>query len=132
MLLFLWLLTSHLTAHCFHPCNDYFEHLPKEGPINLYKDNTTPLVAIADNDAARQIQVFVPSQLPEKMSIKPNGQVERTRTYEPSRTKAKQVNFSDLQNNYPIIKHFDQEPRVPERNCELEAIHEAMEIQVEK
>jgi len=50
-----------MTENCGYKCSDYFEQLPKEGPVEIYGEELTGHLVIAGNDDARQIKIYTPS-----------------------------------------------------------------------
>jgi len=49
-------------ANCGYKCSDYFEQLSKKGPVEIYGEESTSHLVIAENDDARQIEVYIPSK----------------------------------------------------------------------
>jgi len=121
------------TQNCGYKCQDYFEHLPKEGPVRIYAEESTGHLAIAGNDDARQIEIYTPSK-PSKASdsevISKTGEIKRTTSHTRSRTKAKQVKFSDFKKTDPVLSAFKdlEEPDVPQKLCSINDAHDIIAI----
>lgn len=77
------------TTYCGYPCQDYFEHLPKEGPVSIYGEKSTGHLVIAGNDDARQIEIYTPSKASNEIITSSDGK--KTRSYTKSQRKAKEV-----------------------------------------
>jgi len=114
------------TANCYK-CEDYFEYLPEEEPIQVFAEKSTGQVVIAENDAARQIEIYTPSKGSEVVTRTAEGELKRSIVYKKSRQKAKQVNFSDFKKEDPMLAAFEEEPKVEQKVCALDAIHEAID-----
>jgi len=114
------------TENCYHRCSDYFHELPAEGPVKIQREKSTGNIFISANDDARQIEIYIPSKAPEEVTMNEKGEL--IKTYQFSRKKPRQVNFSDFRKkdkDLSIFKDQDlKEPSVPQRTCEL---REAME-----
>lgn len=105
--------------NCDFKCHGYFEHLPKEGLVTIYADKPTGQQAIAENNDARQVEIYTPSKTSDSELISKTGEIKKTRGYTKSRIKHKQVNFSDFRNTDPVLSAFKdlEEPNVPQNVC---------------
>lgn len=121
------------TENCGYKCSDYFEKLPKEGHVEIYKKESTGHVFIAGNDDAKQIEIYTPSKSADEVTVRSNGVVERTTTYTKVRKKAKQVNFSDFKNTDPVLSSFKdlEEPKIPQKNCPINDVHDIVNIRID-
>ena len=121
------------TENCGYKCSDYFETLPKEGHVEIYKKEPTGHVFIAGNDDARQIEIYTPSKSADEVTIGSNGVIKRTTTYNKVRKKAKQVNFSDFKKNDPVLSNFKdlEEPKIPQKICPINDAHDIINIEVD-
>ena len=121
------------TENCGYKCSDYFEQLPKKGPVEIYGKKSTGNLVIAGSDDARQLEIYIPSKAADEVTISSNGQLKRTKTYIKVRKKAKQVNFSDFKNTDPVLSSFKdlEEPKIPKKNCPINDVHDIFNIQVD-
>ena len=121
------------TENCGYKCPDYFETLPKEGPVEIYKKESTGHVFIVGNDDAKQIEIYTPSKSADEVTVRSNGVVEKTTTYTKVRKKAKQVNFSDFKNTDPVLSSFKdlEEPKIPQKNCPINDVHDIINLRVD-
>ena len=123
------------TENCGYKCSDYFETLPKEGHVELYKKESTGHVFIAGNDDAKQIEIYTPSKSADKVTVTGRGNeiVKKTTTYNKVRKKAKQVNFSDFKKTDPVLSSFKdlEEPKIPQKNCPINDVHDIINIRVD-
>lgn len=121
------------TENCGYKCSDYFERLPKEGQVEMYKKESTGHVFIAGNDDAKQIEIYTPSKSADEVTVRSNGIVKRTTTYTKVRKKARQVNFSDFKNTDPVLSSFKdlEEPEVPQKICPINDLHDIIDIRVD-
>jgi hypothetical protein len=126
------------TDHCYYKCEDHFEKLPPNDPIEILAEQQTGNIIISENNDAHQVQIYVPSK-PEKTIVKTNqktGEKIVSRTYKAARKKAKQVNFSDFRKTDPVLQMYDKvpepEPYVPQRKCLVDPIeiNKAIEEQI--
>ena len=119
-----------ITENCGYKCSNYFETLPKESHLEIYKKESTGHVFIAKNGDAKQIEIYTPSKSTDEVTSKSNGIVKRTTTYTKSRKKAKQVNFSDFKNTDPVLSVFKdlEEPKIPQKNCPINDVHDIVNI----
>ena len=117
------LMSFSMTENRGYQCEQYFEQLPSEGPIRVFDKQSTGHLVIAGNEAARQVEIYVPLQAPNQVeSVKEtHTRVQKITSYSKSRTKAKAVNFSDFKKNDPVLSVFDnlEEPTVPQRKCDV-------------
>ena len=122
------------TENCAYSCSKYFEQLSPEGPIHIYDKKSTGHVVIGSNDDARQIAIYTPSTDATEVVISSNGSLKTTKqSYKQVRTKAKQVNFSDFRKTDPVLSSFSDldEPQIPQKNCQINEIHEIIDIQID-
>lgn len=121
------------TENCCYKCSDYFETLPNEGPVEIYKKESNGHVLIAGNDGAKQIEIYTPLKSADEVAVSSNGVVKRTTSYTKARKKAKQVNFSDFKNTDPVLSSFKdlEEPEIPQKNCPVSDVHDIINIRVE-
>jgi hypothetical protein len=123
------------TENCSYKCSDYFEQLPKEGPIEIYgkESKSTGHLLIAGNDDARQINIYIPSKAAEEVTISSNGELKTTKIYTKVQKKAKRVNFSDFKQTDPVLSSFTdlEEPEIPQKNCPINDVHDLINIRLE-
>lgn len=117
-----------VTENCYHNCSDYFSKLPAEGPVEIYREKSTGHLFIGGNDDARQIEIYIPSKAPDKVTMNSNGELIKTKAYKASRKQPKQVNFSDFRKVDKTLSALEgqelKEPTIPQKTCE---IHDAIE-----
>ena len=106
-----------ITENCGYKYSNYFETLPKQGNVEMYKKESTGHVFIAGNDDAKQIEIYTPSKSVDEVTFRSNGIVKKTTTYTKVRKKVKQVNFSDFKNTDPVLSSFKdlEEPKIPQK-----------------
>ena len=84
------------TSNCFD-CDRYFQKLTpteQEQITRVYADRLFGNLLISNSDLSRQLEIYVPSSTTETISEVINeNEVKRTRTYQKSRTKARQITF---------------------------------------
>ena len=121
------------TENCGYKCSDYFEQLPKEGPVEICGEESTGHLVIAGNDDARQIEIYTPLKAADEVTINSNGKLKATKTYTKARKRAKQVNFSDFRQTDPVLSSFKdlEEPAIPQKICPINNVHDVIDIQVE-
>ena len=121
------------TENCGYKCSDYFEHIPKEGPVQIYGEKSTGHLAIAGNDDARQIEIYTPSKASDEVFISNTGKIETIKSYTKVRKKAKEVKFSDFKQNDPVLSTFKdlEEPEVPQKLCPINDVHDLIDIRVD-
>ena len=122
------------TKNCGYKCSNYFEQFPKEGPIRIYGNHegqSNGHLVIADNNDARQLEFYIPSNAADEVTTSSNGELRRTQSYKKiQRKKMKQVNFQDFKQTDPVLSSFKdlEEPQIPEKKC---SIQDAINVQVE-
>jgi hypothetical protein len=119
------------TTNCGYDCDAYFEHLPKEVPVNIYAEQSAGNLIIAENNDARQVEIYIPSGekvIYTNICKKPVTSV--TRNYKPSRKKAKEVKFSEFQKTDPVLSQFKDlvEPQIPQKPCLASDVHDVLDI----
>lgn len=140
-----------ITADCWVDCDAHFQKLTlsPDNIVRVYNESPrTPILAIAGNDVARQIQIYVPSEqevgnvcnIPEqhfefmpsksannKCDIK---EKEVIRKYKPIRKKARMVKFSDFRQNDPVLKAFkgEKEPYSEPNDCPAHALKDLSDM----
>lgn len=123
------------TENCGYKCSDYFEELPKEGPVNIYEEKSTGHIFIGANDDARQIAVYVPSKNANEVSVNSDGSLKPTKQrFKKVRSKAKQVSFSDFKKTDPVLSSFSdlEEPDVPQNRCPIsDDVHDVIGIRID-
>ena len=131
--IFMLLLYFDATENCGYKCSDYFEQLPKEGPVKTYGEESTGRLFIGGNDAARQIEIYIPSKAANEVTASNNGELKMTKTYTKVRKKAKEVKFSDFKQTDPVLSSFKdlKEPEVPQKICPINDVHDIIDIQAE-
>lgn len=121
------------TENCGYKCSDYFEHIPKEEPVQIYGEKSTGHLAIAGNDDARQIEIYTPSKASDEGITSNTGEIKTIKSYTKVRKKAKEVKFSDFKQNDPVLSTFKdlEEPEVPQKLCPINDIHDVIDIRVD-
>ena len=122
------------TENCGYKCSDYFEQLPKEGPVKIYEKESTGRLFIAGNDDARQIDIYIPSEAADKVTISSsNGKLKTTRTYTKVPKKATEVKFSEFRKTDPVLSRFKnlEEPEIPQKNCPITDVHDVLNMRVD-
>ena len=121
------------TENCGYKCSDYFETLPKEGHVEIYKKESAGHVFIAGNDDAKQLEIYTPSKSADEVTVRSNGIVQRTTTYTKVRKKTRQVKFSDFKNTDPVLSSFKdlKEPEIPQKNCPINDVHDIIDIRID-
>ena len=122
------------TKNCGYNCSDYFEQLPKEGPVNICAEKSTGHVFIGANDDARQISIHTPSKAATEVTVSSDGSLKTTKqSYKKVRSKAKQVNFSDFKKTDPVLSSFPdlEEPHVPQKGCPISDVHDVIGIRID-
>lgn len=129
----MFLLYFDVTENCGYKCSDYFEQIPKEGPIQIYGEKSTGHLAIARNDDARQIEIYTPSKASDEIITNKTGKIKTIRSYTKTRKKAKEVKFSDFKQNDPVLSAFKdlEEPAVPQKLCPINDVHDVINIRVD-
>jgi hypothetical protein len=118
---FMVLLFFDASENCGYKCSNYFDQLPKEGPVRVYEE--TNRLFIGANDNARQIEIYVPSKAINEVTTSKNGELKITKTYTKSRKQAKVVKFSDFKKTDPVLssfKHLINKPEIPQKICTFE------------
>ena len=127
------LLYFNATENCGYKCSDYFEQLPKEGPAQIYGEESTGHLIIGGNDDARQVEIYIPSKAKDQVTVSSNRELKITKTYRKTRKKAKFVKFSDFKQTDPVLSRLNdlEEPEVPQKNCPIQDVHDIIEVQLE-
>ena len=122
------------TENCGYKCSKSFERLPKEGPTQIYGEESTGHIFIAGNVDAQQIEIYIPSKAAGKVVVSNNGQLKTTKTYTKSRRKAKEVRFSDFKQTDPVLSSFKElkEPEIPQKICPINDVHDFIGIRVKE
>jgi hypothetical protein len=92
--IFMALIYFSLTENCEYDCDAYFQHLSKEVPVEIYAQQSSGHLVISENNDARQVSIYLPSKSQDEIIHINNRQALVTRSYKPSRKKAKKVTFS--------------------------------------
>lgn len=126
----LMLLFFNATENCSYRCSDYFEQLPREGPTQIYGEESIGHLVIAGNDDARQVEIYIPSKGADEVAVRSTGELKITKTYREVRKKAKQVKFSDFKQTDPVLSSFKdlKEPTVPQKSCPIHDVPDVMNI----
>lgn len=122
------------TENCGYNYSDYFEQLPKEGPVNICDEKSTGHVFIGANDDAQQIAIHTPSKAATEVTVSSDGSLKTTKQgYKKVRSKAKQVNFSDFKKTDPVLSSFPnlEEPHVPQKGCPISDVHDVIGIRID-
>lgn len=121
------------TKNFRYKCSDYFEHIPKEGPVQIYGEKSTGHLAIAGNDDARQIELYTPSKASNEVITNNTGEIKTIKSYTKVRKKAKEVKLSDFKQNDPVLSTFKdlEELEVLQKLCRINDIHDVMDIRVD-
>lgn len=122
------------TENCGYKCSNYFEELPKEGPVKIYDKKSTGHIFIGANDNARQITVHTPSKVANEVSVSSDGSVTTTKQhFNKVRPKAKEVTFSNFRKTDPVLSRFSdlEEPDVPQKSCPISDIHDVIGIRID-
>lgn len=121
------------TENCGYKCHDYFEHIPKEGPVRIYAEKPTGHLAIGGNDDARQVEIYTPSKVLDEVIISNTGGATIKKSYSNSRKKAKEVKFSDFKNKDPLLSAFKdaEEPVIPQKPCIMNDAHDIFAIRID-
>jgi hypothetical protein len=121
------------TQNCGYNCNAHFEHLPKEVPVKIYSKQLAGHVIIAENNDARQVEIYIPAKLPDEVVHIKTGQKIVKKSYELSRKKAQQVKFSEFKKTDPVLSQFKNilEPDVPQKSCPINHIHDIINIRID-
>ena len=130
----IFLLYFDATENCGYKCSDHFEHIPKEGPVQIYAEKSTGHLVIAGNDDARQIEIYNPSKASDEIIISNTEEIKTIKkSYTKVRKKAKEVKFSDFKQNDPVLSTFKdlEEPEVPQKLCLMNDIHDIIDIRVD-
>ena len=103
------------TENCGYDYNAYFESLPKEAPVTIYAEESAGHLAITDNPEARQVEIYIPDKVIDKVSSINEKQKICTKSYKPSRKKAKVMKFAEFKEKDPVLSQFKDlpEPDVP-------------------
>lgn len=117
------LLTFFNTEHCFIPCDEYFNQIPMEKPLDLYEKLDSGHLFIADEN--KQASIYIQSAEEVQVTLNSNAEpiVKKTFTYHKTPKKAKQVKFSDFRQIDPELSKFNSqelvEPQIPQRSCQV-------------
>ena len=95
------------TENCGYKCRDYFEHLSKEGPAIIYVEKSTGNLIIGQNNAARQVEIYIPSKVTDEVIISNTKQRIIKKSYRNSRKQAKEMKFSDFKKKDPVLLSFN-------------------------
>ena len=122
------------TENCGYQCSDYFEELPKEGPVRIYDEKSTGHIVIEANGNTRQITVHTLSKVSNEVSVSSNGSVKTTKQrFKKVRPKVKEVTFDQFRKTDPVLSRFSdlEEPDVPQNICPLNDIHDVIGIRID-
>lgn len=120
------------TESCFMKweCDEYFEPVPMEMPMEFYEDVESGHLFVASED--QQVSIYTPSPKEVEIAVNPNGERVVKKTYNKFPKKAKQTKFSDFKKVDSELSKFNgqelQEPQIPQKSC---GIQEAMDSSVE-
>ena len=91
------------------PCEQYFEKLPKTDSkiVDLIVEKDNGSLLIADNDDARQVEIYVPE--PSVVESTTDKVKTYTRRYKRSKKKPREVKFEDFRKNDPVLSKFDED-----------------------
>lgn len=115
--IFMVLVFFDASENCGYKCSNYFDQLPKEGPVRVYEE--TGRLFIGANDDARQMEIYVPSKDRNEVTTSKNGKLKTTKIYTKSRKQAKVVKFSDFKKTDPVLSSFKDlinEPEIPQKS----------------
>ncbi|QXE46097.1 hypothetical protein IV203_000075 (plastid) [Nitzschia inconspicua] len=118
------------SEQCGFSCDTYFDKIPPEPEaINVYTKNRTGNLIITGNDAARQVEIYIPSKAKAQIRTLTDKQKTITKTYHSLPKRAKQVTFEDFRKNDPVLSKFADlpEPDVPQQVCKLRQIAESID-----
>ena len=90
------LLYFNATENCDYKCSDYFEQLPRKGPVRIYNEESTGYLLVGRNDNTRKIEIYIPSKTANEVTVNSNGKLKTTKTDSKVRKKAKEAKFSDF------------------------------------
>jgi hypothetical protein len=112
------------TENCGFNCNAYFKYLSKDLPVAIYAEESVGHLVIAENNNARQVEIYIPSKSPDKVIHTTTGERLVTKSYKPARKKAKEVTFSEFKKNDPVLSQFKDllEPDIPQKSCPINDI----------
>jgi len=128
------------TQNCGYPCDEYFQHLPPEGHVRIYSEQSTGHLAMAEAEAsaegkddARQVEIYIPSKSADEVIISNTGEKIIKKSYRISRKKAKEVKFSDFKEKDPVLKDFArfkdlEEPDVPQKPRLINDAHDIIDL----
>jgi len=92
------------TRNCFYTCPKYFEHLLKEGLIEIHGKQSTGHLIIGENEEANQIEFDIPSKASDEVTISNHGELKTTKTYTKDR---KKYVFLNLKRLTPFFQNFN-------------------------
>jgi len=124
------------TQNCWYNCDDYFQHLPQEAPVTIYAEQSAGHLVIAENDDARQVELYIKAKLPGEVIEDINHSTERRilkTSYQLARKKAKVVKFSDFRKTDPMLSQFKDlpEPYVLQKSCLIKDVHDIIDIRID-
>lgn len=119
------------TENCGYQCHDYFEHISKEGPAIIYAEKPFGNLVVGQNDDSRQIEIYIPSKVPDEVIIHNNKDATIRKSYKKSRKKAKEMQFSEFKKKDPVLSSFKnlEEPHVSQKHCLMDDIHDVIGIE---
>lgn len=131
--IFMALIYFDATENCGYKCSDYFEHLPKEGPVRIHVEKPTGNLVIVGNDDARQVEIYTPLKVSDEIILSDNVKTTITKSYSKSQKKAKEVKFSDFKKTDPVLATFDnlEEPAVHQKPCLTYDPHDVIGIRID-
>jgi formylmethanofuran dehydrogenase subunit D len=104
------------TENCGYNCENYFELVPKQETQRIYAEKSFGNLIIGKSENVDMTQIFIPSKPANQVITLSNT---AKRTYTNSRTKLKEIKFSDFKKNDLVLSAFKnlQEPDVPQKPC---------------
>lgn len=134
--IFAMIIYLNLTADCgFYNCDNYFQEIPstpgteisivgeqmrQQRPLIIHAEKLEGNLAIAGNDQAKQLELYVPS---EKQTFSSH------RAYQRAKKQPKLVRFSDFKNSDPVLSSFKnlEEPDVPKKCTVREMVRDVID-----
>ena len=96
------------TENFGYNCNDHFQKLSPNEPIEIYAERQEGNLFIAGKDDAHKVAIYIPSQSTKEISKSNNKEKVVKTIYRRARKKAKQVKFSEFRKTDPILSHFEK------------------------
>jgi hypothetical protein len=120
------------SQNCGYNCDAHFQHVPKESIIRIYGEQSSGHLAIAENNDARQVEIYITSKFPDEVIDTNTKQKIVKKTFKRTK-KARLVNFADFKETDRVLSKFKnlKEPHIPQKSCSINDIHDIVDIRID-